>query len=161
MMDAQAFTALAKQYTDMVLRLAIARLGNRVDAEDVTQNAFLALLQSDKVFESDAHLRHWLVRVTLNECRKHWRSPWSKRETLSKDSRFLPAEAPESIGLYHAIMELDASLRTVVTLHYCEGYTIAEISKLLHIPSGTVGTRLRRAREKLKEYLEEEEDNER
>ena len=161
MMDAQAFTALAKQHMDMVLRLAFARLGNRADAEDITQNVFLALLQSDKAFESDAHLHHWLVRVTLNECRKHWRSPWSKREALSEDSRFLPTEAPESIGLYHAIMELDAVLRTVIVLHYCEGYTIAEIGKLLHIPSGTVGTRLKRAREKLKEYMEEAEDNER
>ena len=161
MMDAQTFTALAKQHMDMVLRLAFARLGNRADAEDVTQNVFLALLQSDKAFESDAHLRHWLVRVTLNECRKHWRSPWTRTQELSDDAVFLPIESPESVGLYHAIMELDAALRTVVVLHYCEGYTIAEISRLLHIPSGTVGTRLKRAREKLKAYLEEAEDDER
>ena len=161
MMDAQTFTALAKQYMDMVLRLAFARLGNRADAEDVTQNVFLALLQSDKAFESDAHLRHWLVRVTLNECRKYWRSPWTRTQELSDDAVFLPTKAPESMGLYHAIMELDAALRTVVVLHYCEGYTIAEIGNLLHIPSGTVGTRLKRAREKLKAYLEEAGDNER
>lgn len=157
MMEQERFTELAKRHMDMIFRLAYAKLRNRADAEDVTQNVLLALFHSDKAFESDAHLRHWLVRVTLNECRKHWRSPWSKREALSEDSGFLPTEAPESVGLYHAIMELDAVLRTVIVLHYCEGYTIAEIGRLLHIPSGTVGTRLARAREKLKAYLEEAE----
>ena len=98
MMDGQAFTALAKQYMDMVLRLAFARLGNRSDAEDVTQNVFLALLQSDKAFESDAHLRHWLVRVTLNECRKHWRSPWSKREALKRMPACFPLRAGTARG---------------------------------------------------------------
>ena len=157
MMEQQTFTAVVKRHSDMVLRLAFARLGNRSDAEDVTQNVFLALFQSDKVFESDAHLRNWLICVTLNECRKHWRSPWQKRVVSSAETAFLPLEAPESIGLYHAIMALDAKLRTVVVLHYCEGYTIAEIGRLLHIPQGTVGTRLKRAREKLKVYLEEAE----
>ena len=155
MMDAQAFTALAKQYTDMVLRLAFARLGNRADAEDVTQNVFLALLQSDKAFESDAHLRHWLVRVTLNECRKHWRSPWTRTEALEAYAGVLPFEDRHSEGLFHAIMALEKPLRTVVVLHYCDGYTIVELSELLHIPPGTVGTRLKRAREKLRDYLKE------
>lgn len=155
MMDAQAFTALAKQNMDMVLRLAFARLGNRADAEDVTQNVFLALLQSDKAFESDAHLRHWLVRVTLNECRKHWRSPWSKAEDIEAYASTLPFEDAHSEGLFHAIMALERPLRTVVVLHYCDGYTIAELSEILHIPPGTVGTRLMRARRKLKEYLKE------
>lgn len=155
MMDGQAFTALAKQYMDMVLRLAFARLGNRSDAEDVTQNVFLALLQSDKAFESDAHLRHWLVRVTLNECRKHWRSPWTRTEALEAYAGVLPFEDRHSEGLFHAIMALEKPLRTVVVLHYCDGYTIVELSELLHIPPGTVGTRLKRAREKLRDYLKE------
>ena len=155
MMDVQAFTALAKQHMDMVLRLAFARLGNRADAEDVTQNVFLALLQSDKAFESDAHLRHWLVRVTLNECRKHWRSPWTRTEALEAYAGVLPFEDRHSEGLFHAIMALEKPLRTVVVLHYCDGYTIVELSELLHIPPGTVGTRLKRAREELRDYLKE------
>ena len=50
---------------------------------------------------------------------------------------------------------LEKPLRTVVVLHYCDGYTIVELSELLHIPPGTVGTRLKRAREKLRDYLKE------
>ncbi len=73
MMEQEQFTVLAKRHMDMIFRLAYARLRNRTDAEDVTQNVLLALFRSDKAFESDAHLRHWLVRVTINECRKHWR----------------------------------------------------------------------------------------
>ena len=155
MMDAQAFTALAKQHMDMVHRLAFARLGNRADAEDVTQNVFLALLQSDKAFESDAHLRHWLVRVTLNECRKHWRSPWTRTEDIETYAVTLPFEDAHSEGLFRAIMALEKPLRTVVVLHYCDGYNIAELSEMLHIPPGTAGTRLMRARRKLREYLKE------
>jgi len=155
MMDAQEFTTLAKAHMDMIYRLAFSQLHSGSDADDVTQNVLLALFQSDKTFKSDAHLRHWLVRVTLNECRKHWRSPWTRTEDIETYAVTLPFEDAHSEGLFRAIMALEKPLRTVVVLHYCDGYTIAELSEMLHIPPGTVGTRLMRARRKLREYLKE------
>ncbi len=112
MMDAQEFTELAKAHMDMIFRLAFSRLKSRADADDVTQNVLLALFQSDKVFESDAHLRHWLVRVILNECRKHWRSPWTRTEDIETYAVTLPFEDAHSEGLFRAIMALEKPLRT-------------------------------------------------
>ena len=155
MMDAQRFTLLAKAHMDMIYRLAFTRLRSGADADDVTQNVLLALYRCETAFESEVHLRRWLVRVTLNECRKHWRSPWSRAEDLEAYADRISFEDQHSEGLFHAIMALDKPLRTVVVLHYCEGYSITELSEMLRIPPGTVGTRLMRARGKLREYLKE------
>ena len=64
------FTSLAQKYMDTVFRLAFSYLKSRADADDVTQNVLLALYRTDKAFESEAHVKNWLIRVTINECKK-------------------------------------------------------------------------------------------
>lgn len=56
---------------DAVFRLAFSYLKSRADADDITQTVLLRFYETDKVFESDAHVKNWLLRVTVNECRKH------------------------------------------------------------------------------------------
>ena len=121
MMDAQEFTVLAKAHMDMIYRLAFSQLRSGTDADDVTQNVLLALFQSDKAFESEAHLRHWLVRVTLNECRKHWRSPWNRAEDIEAYAGTLSFEDTHSEGLFRAIMALEKPLRAPLLrwLYHC------------------------------------------
>jgi len=152
---APQFETLAKQYMDMVFRLAFSHLKSKADADDVTQNVLLALYKTETVFESDDHVRHWLVRVTINECRKHWRSPWTKHEDVSSYAETLRTEDDSAGDLFEAIMALDKKYRVLIVLYYYEGYAISEIAGMLHIPAGTVGTRLARARKKLKEFLTE------
>ena len=152
------FTALARRYMDMIFRLAYSQTKSRADADDVTQNVLLALFRTDKAFESEEHLKRWLLRVTMNECRRLWRSPWSKTEDIETYAKAAAAEDPQRGELFRAIMALDKRCRAVIVLHYYEGYSVAETAALLGIPPGTVGTRLKRAREKLRDYLKEAEE---
>ena len=152
------FIQQAQQYMDTIFRLAFSCLKNRTDADDVTQIVLLRLYQNDKPFESDCHLKHWLIRVTLNECKKHWRSPWRRTEDLDTYLNTLTFEDGQYRDLLQAIMELDRKYRVVIYLYYYEGYTIEEMAGLLHLPTGTVGTRLARARSRLKTNLSEEEN---
>ena len=154
-MNLAQFDVLAAQYMDMVFRLAFSHLKSKADADDVTQNVLLNLYRTDTVFSSNEHVKYWLVRVTLNECKKHWRSPWSQFEDFTAYAETLSFEEPEYGDLFQAIMRLDKKYRIPIVLHYCDGYSIAEISELLHVPVGTIGTRLARARTKLKLYLTE------
>ena len=154
------FTALARRYMDMIFRIAFGMTKSRADADDVTQNVLLALYRSGREFDSEQHLKNWLARCAVNECRKIFRSPFHKAEDFDSYSETLIFEEERYSELYAAIMALERKYRTVVVLHYCEGYSIAEIADILKIPPGTVGTRLSRAREKLRSCLSEADKNE-
>lgn len=149
------FNIYAEQYMDTVFRLAFSTVKSKADADDITQNVLLKLYESKKEFESDAHVKHWLIRVTVNECKKLWRSPWNRTEDFEEYSASLVFEEKRYNDLYHAIMSLDKKYRMIIVLYYYEGCSISDISALLGLPIGTVGTRLSRAREKLKNWLTE------
>ena len=153
MFSEEQFTSLATTYMDMIFRLAFSYLKSKADADDVTQTVLLRLYKTGKAFESDAHVKNWLLRVTVNECKKLLRSPWRRTEDFEAYAETLAFDEPQYAGLFEAVMALDGKCRAAVVLHYYEGYTISEISALLRVPAGTVGTRLKRAREKLKLYL--------
>ena len=157
MPDREGFVQLAQRYMDTVFRLALSCVKSRVDADDITQTVLLRLYETDKSFESDDHLKHWLIRVTLNECKKHWRSPWRRTEDLDAYTQSLAFEEESCRDLLRAVLALDTKYRVVIYLHYYEGYTIGEMARLLKLPPGTVGTRLARARNRLKADLSEEE----
>ena len=155
MFTTEEFECLAGRYMDRIFRLAFGCLKSQADADDVTQTVLLRLYEADKEFESDAHLKNWLVRVTVNECRKFWRSPWRRTEDFEDYAGTLTFEQARYEELFGAIMALDKKYRMVIVLYYFEGYSISEIAALLDLPPATVGTRLSRARNKLKDYLTE------
>jgi len=156
MLTKEEFVRLAQLYADAVFRLAFSYLKSRPDADDVTQTALLRLYETDKSFQNDAHVKNWLLRVAANECKTRWRSPWGRMECYEDAAAGMTFEDKPCSDLFQAIMALDQKYRTVIVLYYYEGYDIAEISRLLGVPKGTVGTRLSRAREQLKTYLLEE-----
>lgn len=152
----EQFIRRAKLHMDDVFRLAFSCLKSRTDADDVTQTVLLRLYESKKVFESEDHVKHWLIRVTLNECRKLWRSPWSRTVDFADYADTLHFAQPPDRELFDAVMALPPKYRVVIFLHYYEGYKLEEIARLLNVPRGTVGTRLKRAREQLKKIFSEE-----
>ena len=156
MPEKDLFIQRAQRYMDDLFRLAFSWLKSRADADDVTQTVLLRLYETDKIFESEEHVRHWLVRVTINECKKYWRSPWRRTEDFTDYANTLVFEQPEASGLFDAVMALGPKYRIVIFLYYYEGYSIKEISQVLKLPRGTVGTRLKRGREQLKQTLSEE-----
>ena len=143
----------------MIFRVAFTYLKSREDADDVVQNTLLALYRTDKPFQSEAHLKAWLIRVAVNECKKALRSPWRRRAEVPIEdfADTLAFEDPRDGELFAAIMALDEKYRAVIVLYYYEGWSILETARILGTPAATVGTRLARARQKLKRYLTEAE----
>ena len=156
MLSTEEFKRCAQEYMDVVFRVAFSCLRSQTDAEDVTQEVLLRLYETDYVFESRAHIKNWLVKVTYNECRKFWRRLWRRHENIDDYVEQLAFEETDCQDLFTAVMNLDRAKRIVVVLYSLEGYQIQEIAGILKIPPGTVGTRLARARKELRKYLEEE-----
>lgn len=151
------FTELTTKYIDTVYRLALTRMKNMPEAEDITQTVFLKLYREPKPFASEAHVKHWLIRVTINECNKVFRNPFRAAENIADYANTLRFETAEQSDLFDAVMALSEKYRLPIFLYYYEEYSTAEISKLLKLPVPTVITRLRRGREQLKQHLQEAE----
>ena len=159
-MDERQFEELYAKYANDVLRVSYFYLGDRQQAEDVTQDVFVRLLTSSPDLEAGRD-KAWLLKVALNRCRDIWRAAWVKRVVLGSPAMELtPApdrmeERLERQELLSAIHKLPADFRDVILLHYYQGYGIAEMAQILKVPEGTVSSRLSRGRKKLEELLKE------
>lgn len=80
-MDAFKFNAIADKYIDVVYRASLSYCKNKSDAEDVVQNTFMKLLKTETEFVDDEHIRKWLVKVAVNECKNILKSFWNRNIT--------------------------------------------------------------------------------
>ena len=155
-MKKEAFLKAVEVYQSMVYRMALHYFGNSYDAEDAMQEVFLRLYRQEKAFENEEHLRHWLMRVTVNHCKDVLKSPWRKRrvdyDALAVEPVFDRVEQRE---LYREVMALPEKYRTVLNLYYYEELSTKEIAELLDLQQTAVTTRLSRARNLLKNRLGE------
>ena len=143
-----------ERYLDMVYRLAYARTGTKYDAEDVSQEVMLKLVKHASQIESEAHLKAWLIRVTVNQSNNLFKSAW-KRLTAPLEEGIVRA-AEDSDGndrLDNALEKLSTNLRTVVHLYYYEEMPVDEIAVSIGIKPEAVKMRLSRARRILKQQL--------
>ena len=152
--DSSEFNRIVEKYADVVFRSALSFCKSKSDAEDVTQNAFIKLLKSEVDFESDDHIRKWLIRIVVNECKSLWRSPWQKKVISFSDLDYEP-EYIESIKgeIFIEVMKLPKKYSSVLHLYYYEDYKCGEIASILGISESNVQTRLMRARKMLKNKL--------
>lgn len=155
MLTHERFAYIAEKYIDTVFRVAFIYLKSREDADDVTQEVFMKLYSVNTEFESEEHIRNWLIRVTINQCRKQFRSPWRRLENIDDYAAALSFEDDNDRELFRAVMGLEHKYRSVIFLYYYIGYSTAEIADILGAPVNTVGTRLRRARARLRTVLTE------
>lgn len=153
LMDKSEFTRAVLEYEQTLYRVAKSMLGDEADCADAAQNAILRAWERLNTLKRPEYFKTWLTRILINEC----------RNILRGRARFAPLEPElaESVPvreehgeLYAALMGLEEKYRLPVELHYIEGFKTAEIAAMLRLPEGTVKTRLRRAREILREELE-------
>lgn len=156
MLTEREFTAAAEQYLDMAYRLALNACGSAADAEDAVQNAMLRLWRTDTAFEGGEHLRRWIIRVTLNECRRITGHPWRRRSVPLESCPEPVLEDREKRALWEAVVALPEKYRVPLYLYYYEGYDVNEVGELLDLKPSTVQTRLARGRERLKKLLTED-----
>ena len=143
-----------ERYGDMVRRLCLVHLKNPADTEDIFQNVFLKYVLSPVVFESPEHEKAWLIRVTINACKDLVKNFFRSRTVPLEELLDQPAPlSEEHKEVLEAVLALPPKYRDAVYLHYYEGYTAAEIGKLLEKNTNTVYTLLTRAREQLRKTL--------
>lgn len=152
-MDEQELTRLAEKFSGTVYRAAYCCLHNSADADDITQDTFLALYTSDVEFTADEHIKAWLIRVALNRCRNLLRS-FRHRTTVPLDEAGeLPAEPQRHASLLPVIMKLKPKYRVVLYMFYYEDMPVRQIAEILGEKPTAVTTRLARARQQLKQLL--------
>lgn len=150
------FTGYVEKYGDTVYRVAVNACKNPADAEDIAQNVLLKLFREQKPFESDEHVRRWLIRVTVNEAKSLLASAWFRKSAPLEDyTASLEFENPEESELFSCVMALPPKYRTPVYLFYYEDYPVKEVAALCGLKESTVLTRLQRAREKLRNAMKE------
>lgn len=142
---------VVEKYFDMIYKLALSQTKSRDYADDVVQEVFIRFINSDKKFESDEHIKAWLVRVAINCSHNIFSNSWAKKTVpLSEDIVF---DTNEKGDVYYAVIELPQKYRAVIHLFYYEEMSVAEISEVLKTNSSTVKSQLSRARKMLKEKL--------
>ena len=154
MRSEQAVNRAIDRYTDTVRRLCMLHIKNYADTEDIFQAVFLKYALSSVSFESDEHEKAWLIRVTINACKDLLKSFFRSRTISLDDILEQPAALPpDNREVLETVLALPSKYKDVVYLHYYEGYTAPQISRILGKNVNTVYTLLTRSRQILKERL--------
>lgn len=140
-------------YADMVYKIALSQVKKKEDAEDIFQEVFLNYINCKKEFLSEEHEKAYMIRMTVNCCKKHFRSPWLRHRTELTEISGAVSAADRADNLYESVMELPAKYRLVIHLFYYEELSVAQISQILQIKESTVKSRLMRGRNMLKQLM--------
>lgn len=152
-------TYLVNTYGDMVYRLAMARVRNPHDAQDIVQQVFLKLVCNIEKLESEEHVKAWLITVTVNEGKSLFSTAWRRHTaSLEENAEAQDLSAPsqeieETNDILKAVNCLPEKYRVVIHLFYYHDLSTEEIAKILGRSNHTVRSQLSRAREKMRKDL--------
>ncbi len=161
--DQDSFRQLISAYKGSVYRHAFALLNDRMEAEDVTQEAFVKVYYSLSKLENEFAFVSWLTRIVTNLC-------YDKQKKLTKKKTVFSEELIENtsvqkyanpieqsmtkINIKEAMQKLPIDQKNALVLRELQGYSYSEISDILKIPLGTVKSRINAARENLRKELQ-------
>lgn len=149
----QELTRLVEKFSGLVFRVAMCHVKNPADADDIMQEAFLALYTSRSSFADDEHIKAWLIRVTVNKCKNLLRSCGRRMTVPLDNAEEIEFRQNERFTLVPQLMKLKPKYRVVMYLFYYEDYSVSQIAEYLGEKQSTVTTRLSRGRNKLRELL--------
>ena len=159
--DQDAFRVIVEKYERRVRGLVWGLVGDRSDAEDVAQDAFLRAFRGLSSFRGRSRFRTWLFQIALNAARTHRQTRDRSNETTTASGELDSTVMSESLEqgiiardrLRHALSQLPGEMREAVLLRDVEGFDYREIAEMLDIPIGTVESRIFRGRARLKQAL--------
>lgn len=156
----QSTQELVTLYQSSLFAAAFNVCKNAQDAEDVVQYTFIQYYISNKEFDSEQHIRAWLIRVAINKAKNVNRTFWRQNKLSLEDyMESLTFETPEDEHLFETVMSLPEKYRIVIHLFYYEDYAVSEIADILKLSQSNVKVRLSRGREMLRKILKEEWDD--
>ncbi len=154
MRNEQEVNRAVEQYSDMIRRLCMIHLKNYHDTQDIFQTVFLKYVLSSVVFENEEHEKAWFIRVTINACKDLLKNFFRTHMVSIDELTEQPCELlPDHQEVLEAVQSLPQKYKTVVYLHFYEGYTAPEIGKILHKNVNTIYTYLTRSKKILREKL--------
>lgn len=164
--DEAAIEMFVRQYETSIFRLALSIVGDPADANEITQETFIAALRSLPSYQEKQSFKAWLYTIALNHSRSHLRKRnvlERLRTTLTSIFRIetekqvspeeLVIQSEKETQIWNSLNQLDERHRTVVVLRYFHELSVAEISEILSVNEGTIHSRLHSAREKLRDTL--------
>ena len=152
----QPVEILIEKHKNNLYALAFNICKNVQDAEDVVQDTFIQYLSHTKDFESEQHIRAWLLRVAMNKAKNKTQTFFRKHTVPLEDfMETLTFESAESSDLFEAVMNLPEKYRIVIHLFYYEDYSVKEIADIAKVSVSNVKVRLSRGRLLLKNSLKE------
>ncbi len=172
--DVNAFEAIVREYEKSVFNLALRMSGNREDALDISQDSFLKVYNSLHSFRGESKFSVWLYRIVSNTCLDFLRERKRRAEVPlvrgddegEAEQTEIPDEslAPEALlerkltreALRRGLESLPEDQRKILLLREIQGFSYEEIADILSLESGTVKSRIFRARKKLCEFLLED-----
>ena len=161
--EEQAFNNAVNEYTDYLIRLSYMYVKDWQSAQDIVQDTFLTYYAKFEQFEERSTLKTYLTRITINKCKDYLKSWRYRKMTLTnqffggKKDRQSYEEQDERLEIANAVLNLPIHLREVIIYYYYEELSVLEVSTLLNLSDNTVKTRMRRARQLLKDQLKNDE----
>ncbi len=165
--DAHAFRELVERYSGCLYNLAFRLLHDPMEAENITQEAFLRVILSLDRVRLDLPFKPYLFRIAVNHCYDILRASRTRVISDLDSAEEIAQDAPEildhlekqdlSLRLHATIESLPPHYRTVIILRYMDEFSYEEIAQTLNLPLNTVRTHLHRAKEQLKMKLENSE----
>ena len=166
--DQAAWESIVRIYRRKIFNVAYKFVGRHDQAEDLTQDVFLKLYKSLDTFDRRANFQTWLISVSRNLCIDHYRAVRKERETINRDvdpADFAPVSTDPRADtqleqrdrvrlLRQALDKLAPTLRTAVMLRDIQELTYQEIADKLHLPEGTVKSRINRGRTELARQIQ-------
>ena len=137
--------------------LANSIVNNYHDAEDVVAETILTAYEKIHTLRDEEKFKSWLMQILVNNAKKEIKKQ-NKYFFTNEIEKYFPQEDTFTKKVWEYIFSLEDDLRVAVVLHYYQGFQVKEIAKMLHIPPGTVKSRLFRARNELKKIIEENEE---
>lgn len=156
------FDYVYNEYAKELLNIAYGYTKNKDDSIDIMQNAYVALLNSNKQFESNEHIKHFLIRVTINESKNFIKSHIKQKVIKNNDIVMNYPETKEDCIAYDVskiVNILPEKYKAIIILHYYDDMKIKDISIVLKISESAVKKRLERARNLIREIIERNEKN--
>lgn len=155
-MERNQFEVYYQKYFDDVYRYVLTILKNDEDTKDVLQDTFLKLYQSNQEFESDQHVKSWLLLVSNNATKNIFKNWYKNKRVNVTDLNSFQTVATNDYQYLQDVFDLPLKYRQVIYLYYYEGYKLSEIAQLLNRNESTIKTQLSRGRDLLKGVLTNE-----
>lgn len=147
-----AFTNLIKNYEKDLYRVAIAITKNDDDALDCIQETILKAYINIRKLRNDEYFKTWLIKILINQCNALLQKN-KKIEIVSTFQVDDDNDDLQNLEIKDSVENLEGDLKVLVILYYYQDMSVKDISESLNIPEGTIKSRLSRARNKLKDML--------